>query len=270
MGYLHRENFRWGVEFAMLSIHFLILKILAMETTMRQDKRAADQLRSVSIEYDAQPNADGSVLIRMGGTHVLCGVSVENKVPPFLVDTGRGWITAEYGMLPCATNTRGRREAAVGRSGRTFEIQRFIGRSLRMMVDLGRIGEHTLRVDCDVINADGGTRCASITGAALALEQALGKMVNNGRLPEMPAILPVAAVSAGVVDGTALLDLAYEEDSAAEVDANFVMAGDGRWIEMQCTAEGRPFQPELFSRMQELAVKGIGELLKLRDLQKTT
>lgn len=229
---------------------------------MRQDKRAADQLRPVSIEYDAQPNADGSVLIRMGGTHVLCGVSIENRVPPFLNGTGKGWITAEYGMLPCATHTRGRREAAVGRSGRTFEIQRLIGRSLRMMVELEKIGEYTLQVDCDVVNADGGTRCASITGAALAMVKALEKMVKDGRLAEMPAVLPVAAVSVGVVNGVPLLDLSYEEDSAAEVDANFVMAGDGRWIEMQCTAEGRPFQPELFVCMQELAVQGIGELLK--------
>lgn len=229
---------------------------------MRQDKRAADQLRQVSIEYDAQPNADGSVLIRMGGTHVLCGVSIESRVPPFLTGTGKGWITAEYGMLPCATHTRGRREAAVGRSGRTFEIQRLIGRSLRMMVELEKIGEYTLQVDCDVVNADGGTRCASITGAALAMVKALEKMVKDGRLVEMPAVLPVAAVSVGVVNGVPLLDLSYEEDSAAEVDANFVMAGDGRWIEMQCTAEGRPFQPELFVRMQELAAQGIGELLK--------
>lgn len=230
---------------------------------MRQDKRRADQLRPVSVEYDAQPNADGSVLIRMGGTHVLCGVSIESKVPPFLIGTGRGWITAEYGMLPCATHTRGKREAAVGRTGRTFEIQRLIGRSLRMMVNLEKIGEYTLRVDCDVINADGGTRCASITGAALALVRALEKMVRDGRLAEMPAVLPVAAVSVGVVNGVPLLDLAYEEDSAAEVDANFVMAGDGRWIEMQCTAESKPFQPELFARMQELAAQGIRELLTL-------
>jgi len=233
-----------------------------MEKYMRSDKRAADQLRPVYIEYAAQPHADGSVLIRMGGTHVLCGVTIEDKVPPFLKDSGRGWITAEYGMLPCATHSRGRREAAVGRSGRTFEIQRLIGRSLRMMIDLERIGEYTLRVDCDVINADGGTRCASITGSALALAKALEKMVTDGKLEAIPPILPVAAVSVGVVEGMPLLDLSYGEDSAAEVDANFVMAGDGRWIEMQCTAEGRPFQPELFARMQELAVKGIGELLK--------
>ena len=230
---------------------------------MRSDKRAADQLRPIHIEYDAQPSAAGSVLIKMGGTHVLCGVSVEDKVPPFLKDTGKGWITAEYGMLPCATHTRGRREAVVGRSGRTYEIQRLIGRSLRMMVDLEKIGEHTLRVDCDVVNADGGTRCASITGAALALRSALDGMVSDGRLAEMPEVMAVAAVSAGVVDGTPLLDLAYVEDSAAEVDANFVMTGDGRWIEMQCTAEGKPFEPELFSKMQELAAQGIGELLNL-------
>lgn len=230
---------------------------------MRNDGRSAGEMRPVTIEYDAQPNADGSVLIKMGGTHVLCGVSVEDKVPPFLFDTGQGWITAEYGMLPCATNTRGRREAAVGRSGRTYEIQRLIGRSLRMMVDLQTLGEHTLRVDCDVINADGGTRCASITGAALAIKQALIKMVEQEKLAALPEILPVAAISAGIVEGEALLDLAYVEDSSAEVDANFVMSGDGRWIEMQCTAEGKPFQPDLFTQMQELASSGITDLLKL-------
>jgi ribonuclease PH len=230
---------------------------------MRSDGRAADALRPVEIEYDIQPHAGGSVLVRMGGTHVLCGVSIEDKVPPFLAGTGQGWITAEYGMLPCATNTRGRREAAVGRSGRTYEIQRLIGRSLRMMVDLKKLGEHTLRVDCDVINADGGTRCASITGASLALNRALGKMVQQEMLPELPPVLPVAAISAGIVAGVPMLDLAYDEDSRADVDANFVMSGDGRWIEMQCTAEGLPFQPELFSRMQDLATAGIKELLQL-------
>jgi ribonuclease PH len=230
---------------------------------MRNDGRAADELRSVTVVYDAQPHADGSVLIRMGGTHVLCGVSIEDKVPPFLMGTGQGWITAEYGMLPCATNTRGRREAAVGRSGRTYEIQRLIGRSLRMMIDLKKLGEYTLRVDCDVINADGGTRCASVSGAALALNRALGKMVRQEMLAELPPVLPVAAVSAGIVDGIPMLDLAYDEDSRAEVDANFVMSGDGRWIEMQCTAEGTPFQPEFFSRMQDLASRGIKELLQL-------
>jgi ribonuclease PH len=230
---------------------------------MRSDNRAADELRPVTIEKGAQPHAAGSVLIRMGGTHVLCGVSVEEKVPPFLLGTGQGWITAEYGMLPCATHSRGRREAVSGVSGRTYEIQRLIGRSLRMMVDLQTLGEFTLRVDCDVLNADGGTRCASITGAALALRQALVHMVAAGRLATLPRILPVAAVSVGVVGGTLLLDLAYGEDSAAEVDANFVMAGDGRWIEMQCTAEGSPFQPELVARMQALAARGINRLLRI-------
>jgi ribonuclease PH len=152
-----------------------------------------------------------------------------------------------------------------GIAGRTYEIQRLIGRSLRMLVDLTRIGERTLRVDCDVINADGGTRCASITGAALALRRALATMAADGRLQEQVPVLPVAAVSTGVVGGIALLDLSYEEDSRAEVDANFVMTGDNRWIEMQCTAEGRPFRPELFARLQELAAQGISELLRLWD-----
>lgn len=232
------------------------------EITVRNNERAVDELRHVEVEYNAQPHADGSVLIKMGGTHVLCGATVEDKVPPFLRDTGKGWITAEYGMLPCATHTRGRREAVSGRSGRTYEIQRLIGRSLRMMIDLGTVGEHTIKVDCDVLNADGGTRCASITGSCLAVRQALMKMVREGKLEKKPPILPVAAISVGVVDGEVLLDLAYDEDSRAEVDANFVMAGDGRWIEMQCTAEGTPFQPELFARMQELATKGIRELFE--------
>ncbi|NOQ46089.1 MAG: ribonuclease PH [Desulfobulbaceae bacterium] len=230
---------------------------------MRNNQRAADELRPVSIAYDTQPHADGSVLIKMGSTHVLCGVTVEDKVPPFLKDSGQGWITAEYGMLPCATHSRGRREAAVGRSGRTYEIQRLIGRSLRMMVDLKLLGEHTLRVDCDVINADGGTRCASITGAALAIRQAIVKMTAEKKLAALPPILPVAAVSVGVVGGKSLLDLDYSEDSSADVDANFVMAGDGRWIEVQTTAEGEPFHPDYFTRMSELAGKGVRELLEL-------
>ena len=230
---------------------------------MRNNQRAVDGLRPITLEYNAQPHADGSVLIKMGGTHVLCGVSVENKVPPFLLGKGKGWITAEYGMLPCATHSRGRREAAVGRSGRTYEIQRLIGRSLRMMVDLHDLGEHTLRVDCDVINADGGTRCASITGSALALRQALKRMAAAGKIDKVPEILPVAAVSAGVVNGEAVLDLDYGEDSSAEVDANFVMSEDDRFIELQCTAEGQPFDPEMLARMSALARKGIGELFQL-------
>ncbi len=227
---------------------------------MRADNRAADQLRRIKIEYGVQRHAAGSVFIRMGDTHVLCGVSVEDRVPSFLKDSGQGWITAEYGMLPCATHSRGRREAVSGRGGRTYEIQRLIGRSLRMMVDLHALGEHTLRIDCDVVNADGGTRCASITGAALALRLTLEKMVEQGKISDMPDILPVAAVSAGIVDGTPLLDLDYSEDSTAEVDTNFVMAADGRWIEAQATAEGKPFAPEQFTELARLAHKGIQEL----------
>ncbi len=230
---------------------------------MRSGDRLADSLRPVSVEYGVQLNADGSALIRMGNTHVLCGVTVEAKVPPFLKGSGQGWITAEYGMLPCATHSRGRREAVSGLSGRTHEIQRLIGRSLRMMVDLRLLGEHTLRVDCDVLNADGGTRCASITGSALALRQALRKMVERQQIPSLPAILPVAAVSAGVVAGQPVLDLDYAEDSDADVDANFVMSRDGRWIEVQTTAEGAPFRPELFTAMAELASRGINQLFGL-------
>jgi ribonuclease PH len=230
---------------------------------MRSDNRGPDSLRPISIERDFQPQADASILIRIGNTHVICGVSIEESVPPFLKDSGQGWITAEYGMLPCATSTRSRRESVGGRSGRTHEIQRLIGRSLRMMVDLKAIGERTLRVDCDVLNADGGTRTASITGAALAVRNALGCLVVDGKLAKMPAILPVAAVSVGIVGGIAMLDLDYAEDSQAEVDANFVRAGDGRWIEIQSTAESTPFSNEAFLALSELARKGIQELFDL-------
>jgi ribonuclease PH len=232
---------------------------------MRNDNRPAGDLRPVSVEYGVQPHADGSVLLKMGHTHVLCGVTVEDKVPPFLKGKGQGWITAEYGMLPCATHSRGRREAVSGLSGRTHEIQRLIGRSLRMMVDLRLLGEHTLRLDCDVLNADGGTRCASITGGALAVRMALAGMVARGKIPAMPLLLPVAAISAGVVGGQPVLDLDYSEDSSADVDANFVMSRDGRWIEVQTTAEGAPFQPELFTTMAELATEGIRQLFALWD-----
>lgn len=229
----------------------------------RSENRSNGSMRNVSLEWDFQPGADASLLIRMGGTHVLCGVSVEEKVPPFLKDTGRGWITAEYSMLPCATNSRYRREVVGGRSGRTYEIQRLIGRSLRMMVDLSTIGERTFRIDCDVLNADGGTRTASITGGALALRAAFRKLVDDKKLAEMPEILPVAAISVGIVAGNACLDLDYREDSSAEVDANFVMSGDGRWIEMQSTAEGKPFSGDDFLKMTNLAEKGVNELFQL-------
>jgi len=229
---------------------------------MRSYDRAPEDLRPVSLERGVQYQADASVLIRMGNTHVLCAVTIEEKVPPFLLDTGRGWITAEYGVLPGATNSRYRREVQ-GQSGRTMEIQRLIGRSLRMMIDLGALGERTLRVDCDVLNADGGTRTASITGGALAVRDALRKLVADGRLAELPDILPVAAVSAGIVDGRPVLDLDYREDSAAETDANFVMTGDGRWIEIQATAEHKPFAGESLTALTGLAQKGIEELLQL-------
>lgn len=230
---------------------------------MRNNQRAVDALRPVTVEKGFQPQAYASLLITMGGTQVCCAITMETSVPPFLRGTGQGWITAEYGMLPCSTNSRMQREAAKGRSGRTFEIQRLLGRSLRSMVDLASLGEVTLRVDCDVLKADGGTRTASITGAAIALRDALCRMHREGVLASMPEILPVAAISAGLVDGQPLLDLDYAEDSQAEVDANFVMTGDGRWVETQCTAEGKPFSPEDFSRMAALARKGIDELFTL-------
>jgi ribonuclease PH len=230
---------------------------------MRPSGRAADAIRAVVFEINVNKYAEGSCLVHFGDTQVLCTATVEQRPPPWMRDSGRGWITAEYGMLPCATHSRGRREAVSGRSGRTFEIQRLIGRSLRMMIDLHLLGEYTLRVDCDVINADGGTRCAAITGSALALRQALAAMVTRQQLASLPPILPVAAVSVGVVAGRPLLDLDYAEDSSADVDANFVMSGDGRWIEVQTTAEGAPFRPELFTAMVDLAEKGVKELLGL-------
>ena len=229
----------------------------------RHNNREVSELRPVSIIPDFQPQADSSLLIKIGNTHVLCSVTVEEKVPPFLKDSGQGWITAEYGMLPCSTNSRMMREAAKGRSGRTYEIQRLIGRSLRMMVDLNRIGERTIRVDCDVINADGGTRTASITGAALAVKNVLRRLVESGDLDEMPPVLSLAAVSCGIKEGVPLLDLDYGEDSSAEADANFVMTEDGHWIEVQATAEGRPISREEFTCLTDMAEKGIRQLLEL-------
>jgi ribonuclease PH len=234
---------------------------------MRSFNRSNDQQRPFSIERGFQPQAAASVLIKTGNTHVLCGVSVEENVPPFLRDSGRGWITAEYGMLPCATNSRFRRETK-GQGGRTMEIQRLIGRSLRMMVDLETIGERTLRVDCDVINADGGTRTASITGASIAVNDALLGLVEQGLIKQMPKVMPVTAISAGIVDGEIRLDLDYSEDSRAETDANFVMAGLGdsaRWIELGSTAEGKPFTDDEILRLMALARKGCMELASLWD-----
>ena len=230
---------------------------------MRYKNRPEDELRPVSLEWDVQPNAASSLLLRMGKTHVICAVSIEEKVPPFLKGSGQGWITGEYGMLPGATSSRYRREAVSGQSGRTYEIQRLIGRSLRMMVDRKTIGERTLRVDCDVINADGGTRTASITGGALALRGALQSLVEQGKLAQLPTLLPVAAISVGIVDGVPMLDLDYSEDSTAEADANFVMSAQGDWIEIQATAEGKPFPSDHFQAMIQLARKGILQLFSL-------
>ncbi|MGL1931914.1 MAG: ribonuclease PH [Desulfotalea sp.] len=227
----------------------------------RSNDRACDELRPISIEKGLQLNAYSSVLIKMGNTHVICGISVEDGVPKFLKGSGEGWITAEYGMLPCATDGRFRRETN-GRSGRSMEIQRLIGRSLRMMVDRKSLGEITIRVDCDVLNADGGTRTASITGAAIALKDAIVKLHNEERIKTMPELLPIVAISVGLKDGQALLDLDYVEDSSADADANFVMAGDGRWIEIQSTAEGAPFPQESFNEMVRLAQKATKDLLQ--------
>ncbi len=219
-------------------------------------------MRPVTIVRDFQIGPTSSLLIKMGNTHVLCAVSVEEKVPPFLKGQGKGWITAEYGMLPGATNTRMQREAARGRSGRTYEIQRLIGRSLRMMVELDQLGERTFRIDCDVLNADGGTRTASITGAAMALHAAFVKLVEAGAM-DMPKFTRIAAISAGIVDGEAKLDLDYIEDSNAEVDANFVLTDNGDIVEAQTTAEGAPMPRAQLNELLDLAEKGVAELFQL-------
>lgn len=234
---------------------------MIVETVVRKDNRPSDGMREFSITPDIQPQAFSSLLMITGATQVICTVSLEERVPSFLERSGQGWITAEYGMLPGATDPRYRREID-GRSGRSMEIQRLIGRSLRQMVDLQQIGAVTLRVDCDVLNADGGTRTAAITGAALALRGALLRMHRDGRLVSVPKMLPVAAVSAGVVDGEVLLDLDYQEDSRAEVDGNFVMVA-GRWAEIQATAEKRPLCDEEFVKMMAFARGGIERLSTL-------
>lgn len=228
----------------------------------RSQNRAADALRPVTITREFTHHAEGSVLIAFGHTKVICTASIEEKVPPFLKGQGRGWITAEYGMLPRATNTRTHREASRGKqSGRTFEIQRLIGRSLRSSVDLKRLGERTITLDCDVIQADGGTRSASITGAFVALADAINALADAGKVKDDVIKFHVASVSVGIVDQAELLDLEYVEDSAAETDMNVVMTDDGRFIEIQGTAEGEPFSLAENQRMLELAKKGINELI---------
>jgi ribonuclease PH len=230
---------------------------------MRPSGRAPDAMRPVSLEPGAAKYAEGSCLAKFGDTHVLCTASVEERVPPFLRNTGKGWVTAEYGMLPRSTLTRTDREAARGRqSGRTQEIQRLIGRSLRAVTDLARLGERQIRIDCDVLQADGGTRTAAVTGSYVALHQAFQRLVSAGQLTVLPLADSVAAVSCGVVAGDAVLDLDYIEDSQAMTDANFVLTGAGGIVEIQATAEGAPFDEALFAEMLRLARAGVAELTR--------
>jgi ribonuclease PH len=232
---------------------------------MRPSGRAAGAMRPVSLEPDVAKYAEGSCLVKFGDTQVLCTASLEERVPPFLRNTRRGWVTAEYGMLPRSTHTRTEREAARGRqSGRTQEIQRLIGRSLRSVTDLAALGERQIRIDCDVIQADGGTRTASITGSYVALRIALAKLVASGALPAVPLTDAVAAISCGIHQGEAVLDLDYAEDSKAEADANFVLTGKGGIVEIQATAEQSPFAEARFAEMLALARRGIGELVLLQ------
>ena len=229
----------------------------------RSDNRAPDQLRAVSLHPDYVSTAEGSVLIEVGNTRIICTASVEETVPSFLRNSGRGWVTAEYGMLPRATLTRTARESARGRvGGRTHEIQRLIGRSLRAVTDLEKLGERSVLIDCDVIQADGGTRTASITGAFVALSLALGKLVQAGTLKAVPLRDSVAAVSVGIVDGHPLLDLSYEEDSRADVDMNFVMTSADKFVELQATAEHQVFDDAQLQAMISLARHGIKALLE--------
>ena len=228
---------------------------------MRPSGRKPDQLRDISLETEVSKHAEGSCLVRFGDTHVLCLASIEDSVPRFMKGSGRGWVTAEYGMLPRATNTRGDREAARGRqSGRTLEIQRLIGRSLRAVTDLSGFGERSVKVDCDVIQADGGTRTAAITGGYVALHLAFRFMQEMGALKTLPLIDQVAAVSCGLYKGACVLDLDYDEDSAAEADANFVMTGKGGIVEIQATAEADPFDQAQFDELLVLARRGIDDL----------
>jgi ribonuclease PH len=234
----------------------------------RLDGRTPEQLRPTRFTPHYLKHAEGSVLVEAGDTRVICAASIEERVPPFLRNSGKGWVTAEYGMLPRATNTRMSRESSQGKvGGRTHEIQRLIGRSLRAVTRFEALGERTIWIDCDVVQADGGTRTASITGAFVALVLALGYLREKGQVASMPVQDYVAATSVGIVDGTQLLDLAYEEDSRAEVDMNIVMTGDGRFVEVQGTAEARPFGRDALVGMLDLAEAGIRHLNALqRDI----
>lgn len=229
---------------------------------MRPSGRDTNELRSVKIETNVTKHAEGSCLIQMGDTHVLCTASLEERVPPFLKGSGLGWVTAEYGMLPRATHTRMRREAKNGQSGRTQEIQRLIGRSLRAGVDRVALGERQISIDCDVIQADGGTRCASITGAWVALKLAVDKLMKAGDVISDPLVDPVAAVSCGIYAGQPLLDLDYLEDSEAGVDGNFVLTGSGKFVELQMSAEGATFSRAQMDDLIDLATQGVNKLVQ--------
>lgn len=229
----------------------------------RIDNRALDQLRQTKITPNFLPYAEGSALIEVGNTKVICSATVEERVPPFLRNKGIGWVTAEYAMLPRATNTRTNRET-LRPSGRTQEIQRLIGRSLRAVVDTSILGERQIMIDCDVLQADGGTRCASITGACVALALAVKSLLISGKIKKNPLLSEVAAVSVGIVQGTPVLDLNYAEDSTAEVDMNIVCTGSGKFIELQGTAEREPFNREQMNQMLELAEKGINQLFRIQ------
>ena len=232
---------------------------------MRPSQRQPDQLRSIRITRHYTKHAEGSVLIECGDTKVICTASVEERVPPHKKGSGEGWVTAEYGMLPRSTGSRMQREAAKGKqSGRTQEIQRLIGRSLRAVVDLGKLGERTIQIDCDVIQADGGTRTASITGAFVALHDAVNGLMQQGLVRENPLKDFVAAISVGIFEGTPVLDLDYIEDSACDTDMNVVMLGSGHFVEVQGTAEGHPFSCEEMDALLELAKSGIAQLIEMQ------
>lgn len=230
----------------------------------RPSKRAFDEMRKVTIETNINKHAEGSCLIKCGDTHVICTASVEDRVPGWMRNTGKGWVTAEYGMIPRATSARVDREAKKGQSGRTQEIQRLIGRALRSCVDMKALGEYCIKIDCDVVQADGGTRTASITGGFVALYLAIRKMQENKMIFNMPVIDTVAAISCGIREGQAVLDLDYDEDSTAQTDSNFVITGKGGIVEIQGTAEREPFTPAQFQELFNLACKGTSELAALQ------
>ena len=229
---------------------------------MRPSGRKLDEIRSITIETNVTKHAEGSCLIKIGDTHVLCTATVEDRVPPFVKGSGLGWVTAEYGMLPRSTGSRMRREAASGKQGgRTVEIQRLIGRSLRAGVDRVALGERQITVDCDVIQADGGTRCASISGGWVALKLAVKKLLQEGTVTTDPLISPIAAISCGIYAGQSVLDLDYSEDSEAGVDGNFIMMGSGNMIETQISAEGSTYSRSQLDELMDLAIKGIKDLI---------